>query len=122
MSETQSTLEGSIARHVERRREREREWLADEGALYGRTRGARAVRDDTGHTEPGECRGCQRPLTVVCRTTAQARRIARLIGDNNGDIPACADCYDDRTPTEGNSVTSTMRAAMLARESYRNGW
>jgi hypothetical protein len=80
MSSTQPTLQDFGAeQRAQRRRERRREIILAEGGVYGRQRS-----DEHDPTQPeGVCLHCGTPMP---------RAVRRVLGDNNGNVPCCADC------------------------------
>jgi NAD-dependent SIR2 family protein deacetylase len=44
-------------------------------------------------------------------------KTARVLGDNNNNVPECAECRD---PTSNNQITSNVRAALSGHRRERN--
>jgi len=80
MSSTQPTLNDFGAEErAQRRRERRRELILAKGGVYGRQQQSTHTRAQ----KEGVCENCGTPMPQL---------VQRVLGDNNGRVPCCADC------------------------------
>lgn len=109
MSTDQIDLTETIQRKARETRAQARQSLEGEGARYGQS-----VSEPDAETQPvPRCRGCDLPLheAVTRVSESRARELSRVVGDNQGHVPACPECI----PSRGNDVTSVVQAVHYSR-------